>query len=248
MAEELQETQRVRNEYFPLRVVKKWGELVDASVNSNAKRLIGFSGMMGVVVLAMIIDGKFAIVTAETLAVLGGATIGEKLPLLSGQIEFVKEKRAVKNLKKEQSVSVEDIANLLCEFSDIVPRKEVELWTEEKLGGEFLERPERYRIMQAVLKGNPKSPGVVVEGFMEAQKLAQEKRRSKKYMRKEAFEKAGDIAIGVVLMAGVTNAVSFGLGYQAQAGIVGLADDVVLYGVLAYSFSKQKIKSFFSKY
>jgi hypothetical protein len=247
LSEELKETQRVRGEYRPLRMANLWGKVIEKSTDSKVKSIGGAAVTMGFVALSMIADSNVAIATAETLAVLGGATIGEKIPLFSGPIGFMKEKKAVRIVRQEKDVSSGEIADLLHEFSDVVAEKEVELWPKKQLGEESLEHPDRYRIMRAVLNNNPETPGVVVEKFMEAQRLAQENRRSKKYMRKEALRKAGDVAIGVVVMAGITNLVSFGFGYQSQVGIVGLADDAILIGVLTYSYFRQKIKSFLSK-
>lgn len=248
LSEELIDTQRERSKYPPLRIVNSWRKLVEDSTDTGAKRLNGLDGMLTIVALSMMADGDIAIRTAFILAILGGATIGEKIPIFSGPVEFFKEKNAIKKVKEEKDVPVGEIAYLLNGFPDFVDEKEVRLWPKKKMGEESHEHPERYLIMKAVLNNNPETPDVVVEKFMEAQGLALENRRSKINMSEEALRKGVDIAIGVALMVGITYAASFGLGYQAQAGIVGLGDDVVLFGVLAYSFTKEKIKSFFSKY
>jgi len=247
LSEELKETQRIRSEYLPFKIVNLWGKLVEASTDTKTKKIGGFAGMMGVVILSMIIDGNFAIVTAETLAVLGGATIGEKIPP-SEAVNFFKEKKFIKAVKEKKDVTVEEIASLLSKFPDVVDQEEVNLWPDKKLGEESLDNPKRYRIMRVVLNNNPEAPNTVVENFMQAQILAQKKRRTREYMRKEAWRKGIDIGGGIALMVGITSLASFGLGYKTQAGIIGLGDDIVLYGVLTYSFAKEKIKSFFSKY
>ena len=119
LSEILKETQEARNDYRHLKIANLWGKLVENSTNTKTKRIGGFAGMMGVVVLSMILDGNFAIATAETLAVLGGATVGEKIPLLSGPTEFIKEKKAVKIVREKKDVSPEEIADLLSGFSGV---------------------------------------------------------------------------------------------------------------------------------
>lgn len=245
---ENEETRRIREESRPLKLANLLGRLIEVSTDTKTKKIGGFAGMMGVVILSMIIDGNFAIVTAETLAVLGGATIGEKIPLTSWLPEFIKEKKAIKAVRKKNYVSPKEIASMLSKFPDVVDQKEVELWPSKQLGEESLNNPKRYRIVRAVLDGSQKDPSLIIEDFMQAQVIAQEERRTKKYMRREAWKKGADIGGGIVLMVGITSLASFGFGYQAQAGIIGLGDDAILYGVLAYSFAKQKIKSFLSNY
>lgn len=246
--DEMRITRRFRKQYPPLKIVNGWGKIVEESTNTIDKRLEGMGGMLEVAVLSAFANPDVAIPIAFTMAVLGGATIGEKIPLVSWLPDLMKEKKAVKIVREKENVSPEEIANVLYEFPDVVTKEEVKLWPKKRLGEESLEHPERYQIMKAVLTNNPESPDMVVDKFMEAQKLAQENRRSEKNMRKDALTKGINVGAGVVGMAVITYLASYKWGFDHQAGVVGLFDDVILFGVLGYSFAKNKINSFFSKY
>lgn len=248
LAEEAKKTQKVRKKYPLLKIANSIEKGFKISTDTKIKKWSGFSATVLLIAASIVLDGNFAIATAEAMAIAGGAAVGKKIPVVSGPTEFFREKKAVQAVRNEKEVPVKDIAYLLLEFPDIVKKEKVKLWTQQKLRGEDLEHPERYKIMQAILNNNPESSEEVVKKFMFAQKVAQRMRRQKDYMRQEAIKELGDVLVGIAVMTGATNYVSFGLGYQAQAGLVGLADDIVLVGALAYCHTKDKIKSFFSKF
>lgn len=248
LQEEAQETQRRRNSYKPLRVVSNVENAISNCTNTRPKELVCFSGMLGVAVLAAFIDGKFGITASELLAVFGGAMAGNDTPLISGPINFFKDKKAIKTIRARNEVSVDEIASLLLEYPDVVNREEVELWPKKLFGESSLEHPDRYKLFKAILENNLESPEVIVDKFIQAEILAQQIRRSRKYMQKEALMKLEDIFTGILITTGVTNALVFGLGLQSEAGFAGLGDDAFSIAAKESRAIKNRVKSFFSKF
>lgn len=244
LLEETQATQRVRDQSPVLRLTNLLGRLVEVSTDTKAKSAIAFSGMLGVVVLSMIVDGKIAMVTSEGLAVLGGAMMGDRIPLVSGPIEFVKDNRKAMEMKKKKDTNPDQIATLLTRHEDIIELEELELWEQKKLKEESALHPDRYRLARNLFK--IEDPSLVKENFMQAQIIAQRKRRSPKHILVEASNKLINLGAGAALMVGIASWISFGMNYQSQAGIAGLADDAVVFAVIAYSKAKRKVMSFLS--
>lgn len=241
---EAEETQRVREQSPALRLTNLLGRLVENSTDTKMKSAIAFSGMLGVVVLSMIVDGKTALFTSEGLAVLGGALMGDRIPLVSGPIEFLKDKRRVEKIKKKKDADPNKIVALLTRHKDIVELEELELWEQQILKEESALHPDRYRLARNLFKIEDSS--LVKEKFMQAQIIAQENRRSPKYILAEVANKAINVGAGVALMLGFANWISFGMNHQSEAGIAGLADDAVVLAVVTYSKVKQKLTSFLS--
>lgn len=244
LQKEAQETQRVREQSPALRLTNLLGRLVEASTDTKAKSAIAFSGMLGVVILSMIIDGKTAFVTAQGLAVVGGALTGDRIPLISGPIEFAHGKRRVMEIKEKKNTDPKKIAPLLTRHEDIVALEELELWKQQILKEESALHPDRYRLARNLFK--IEDPSLATEHFMQAQIIAQGERRSPKYIFREALNKMVNMGVGVTLMVGFANWISFGLDYRSAAGLAGLADDGLVFTVVAYSKVKQKVMSFLS--
>lgn len=238
------ETKRVRDQSPALHLTNLLGRLVETSTDTKAKSAIAFSGMLGVVVLSMIIDGKTALVASEGLAVLGGALTGDRIPLISGPVEFVKDKKRVMEMKKKKDADPNKIAVLLTKHEDIVALEELELWQQQILKEESALHPDRYRLARNLFE--IENPSLVKENFMQAQIIAQRQRRFHKYILGEALNKTVNVGAGTALMVGLASWISFGLDYRSAAGVAGLADDGLVFAVVAYSKVKQKAMSFLS--
>jgi hypothetical protein len=247
LSEQAEKTQKTRNNYLPLEVLNKWGELVEEATETRTKWMNGLGVTIGIVALSAVADGNVAIETAYMLSFLGGAAVGEKIPAFSWLLELMKDKKAIGKVWGEKKVSKEEIADLLVEFPDVVAREEVELWPKEVMGVSSHKHPERFEIMNAILHDNPESPDAVVDVFMDAQQLAQEKRESKDCMREQAYKKAMNIILGILVMAGITYAADVLFGHKG-AGIGGLSDEALWIILMGGVVAKDKIKSLFSKF
>ena len=255
-------TQKIRDEHWLLHWAKFLSKHTEYLTETDQRTVASVTGMIAIVfALRIWSHGWISFAGSEGLAIGGAALAGASLHPISWGIE--KSGKLVDKFSETASptddkrifkgkTDVEDVADKLRKFSDVVPPGEIRDWTRGKLSQPY-EEDSRIEIVKELFRINldqkdPLSPNKeisarrrTVEKVMEAQVLAQIERRSKKELARAALKESIDILGTVFIIGGIGTAINIMTKQYALVAGFGFLDDFLCATPIIFRIAKKSI-------